>query len=472
MNIRNLLIGIRNNKLIKSSLVYTIAGLMLKGINFLVFPIFSRILTPEDYGIMNVFSTWVGFMTIFGSMQLNACIPTAKSKFDKNKYDDLIITILSYTTIVFIVINLISVVFKSSISNYVGISEMLIPLITIQSLFGFIIGLYNTVLIQNKEDKKYLIISLLLTISNIVISLLLVLVMRENRYLGRIIGISIATTLIGLILYFRLSKGKFYIKLDLLKFALKLSLPIVPHILSHQLLTNADRIMLNNIKGSISVGIYGFAYNIGMLINIVWGAINNAWVPWYFENMRENNQSKIKEASRNYIMVFTIITILLIFITPELGKILASKEYWSGINIVPLIAFSYFFVFLYSFPVNIQFYKEKTNYIPIGTVLAAIVNLALNYIFIPKYGIFAATISTLISYILLFVFHLLVVKFLLKYKDANMKYYLISSIFVFVFVLLFYITINNLIYRYLILLTLFIFVYIKRNDFIKLLKIK
>ena len=226
---------------------------------------------------------------------------------------------------------------------------------------AFINGLYNTVLIQNKEDKRYLIISLISTILNIVLSIILVVLMKNNKYMGRIIGSFISTLIIGILMYFKLSKGQFYIKSKLLGFAIKLSLPIVPHIAGHQILTSSDRIMLNTFIGSNSVGIYGFAYNIGMLVNIIWQSINNAWVPWYFENIRQKKYKNIDIAIKKYIIIFTIITVLMIFITPELGTILAPKEYWEGIKIVPLIILSYFFVFLYSFPVNIHFIKKKQN---------------------------------------------------------------------------------------------------------------
>ena len=335
---------------------------------------------------------------------------------------------------------------------------------------AFINGLYNTVLIQNKEDKRYLIISLISTILNIVLSIILVVLMKNNKYMGRIIGSFISTLIIGILMYFKLSKGQFYIKSKLLGFAIKLSLPIVPHIAGHQILTSSDRIMLNTFIGSNSVGIYGFAYNIGMLVNIIWQSINNAWVPWYFENIRQKKYKNIDIAIKKYIIIFTIITVLMIFITPELGTILAPKEYWEGIKIVPLIILSYFFVFLYSFPVNIQFYQEKTKYIPIGTVSTAIINILLNLIFIPKYGLKAATISTLISYILLFIFHLGIVKYLFKYKDNNIVYYIVSSLVVSIFTILFYITIETLILRYSILLIIFIYLYNKRGKIKEILK--
>ncbi len=460
---------IKENKLIKSSIIYTICGVVLKGISFLTFPIFSRLLTPSDYGIANIFATWTGFVVVFGSLQLNACMPTAKIKFEKEKYNDLVLTILSFVTVIFLTLFIISILMGEVLASWLGLSIELIILMTVQSFFSFITSLYSTVLIQEKSDKKYLAISLISTLLNIILSLLLVACMKENRYVGRILGGVISSGIIGVWLYLKISKGRFLIKKDLLKFALKISLPIVPHILSHEILTNSDRIMLNNFVGSESVGIYGFAYNIGMIIQLVWGSINNAWVPWYFENLKQGNEVKINVAIKNYIIVFTSITVLLILFTPELGKLLAPKEYWEGIKVVPIIAFSYFFVFLYSFPVNMEFYTEKTKYIPIGTVLAAIANIGLNVVFIPKYGMIAATLTTLVSYTLLFIFHVLVVKHCVGYKDKNIKYYIISSIIVMSSIILFYITIDKLIYRYCIIGSIAIYVYIKRFNLIKIL---
>lgn len=463
---------LKGNSLVKSSLIYTVARFLILGINFITFPIFSRILSPTDYGITATFTTWLGFVSVICGLQMNSCIPIAKSKFSKDEYEELLTTILSFSIITFIFLIGFAFTFNNNLIHFTGMSFNLIMLLLIQSLFAFIANVYNTVIIQEKQEKKYLLISVSFTVLNVILSVFLVVIMKNNKYLGKIIGAFICNLVFGIIMYAKISKFKININKDLLIFALKISIPIVPHIVGHQILSASDRIVLSNITGLEAVGLYSYAYNIGGIVNIIWGAINTAWVPWYFEKMRYNKVYEIKKYIKNYITIFTAITIILIFTTPEVGKILAPKSYWEGIKIVPIIAFSYFFSFLYSFPVNIQFYKEKTNYIPIGTALAAIVNVVLNLIFIPKYGILAATLSTLISYILLFIFHLLIVKYLLKYKDTNTKYYLISSIVVFIFIIVFYLTMNNLIYRYSILVAIAIFVYIKRNDFIKLLKRK
>lgn len=208
-------------------------------------------------------------------------------------------------------------------------------------------------------------------------------------------------------LLFIISKCKFGINKKALLFGLKLSVPLILHVLSHRLLSTFDRIVLNEYYGSSLVGLYGFAYNVGLLMSIITQALNNAWFPWFLSNMKQNNLSLINKNAKKYIFIVTLITIVVIYISPEIGKLMAPKEYWSALKIIPLVILGYYFIFLASFPVNIQYYIEKTIFISVGTILAAGSNVILNILFIPKYGIIAAALTTTISYFVLFIFHTL-----------------------------------------------------------------
>ena len=439
---------IRSNKLIQSSLVYSIGIMLIKGINFITFPIFSRMLSTSDFGIATVYSTWIEFITIFGSFQLNACIATARIDFDKDKYKKLLNTITSFITITFTVLLIISILFKDMLGRYMDIDSNFVVLMTVQSFFGAITSIYTTNLMQQKQDKKYLKVSLWTTVTNIMISMFLVTIMKDNRYIGKILGGAIATGLFGMIFYFKLIGRKFFIDKECLSYALKLSLPIVPHILSHQLLSKVGTLILNETHGSETVGIYNFAFNIGLMIQMLWTGINSAWVPWLFDHLKANEEEDIAKASKIYIAFFTLITVGIILTIPEIAYILAPKEYWGGIYIIPLIVLSYYFVFLYSFPVNLEFYYKNTKYIPIGTVGSAVINIILSLILVPRYGLLAAASATLISYVALFIFHYIVVTKLIKQKDLNTKYYLVGIVVVCITMLGFYLVQDQILIRY------------------------
>ena len=105
-----------------------------------------------------------------------------------------------------------------------------------------------------------------------------------------------------------------------------------------------------------------------------------------------------------------ILYIGFISLAPDVIRIAGTKEYYGGIAMVIPLAFAIYFVFLYSLPVHVEYFYKKTKFIAVGTSLAAGINIALNYIFIRKYGYTASAWTTLVSYILLFVFHWIIAK--------------------------------------------------------------
>lgn len=460
---------IRKNRLIKSSFIYSFGIMLIRGINIITFPIFSRMLTVSDFGVITIYTTWIGFISVLIGMQINSCIPTARIEFNSENYKKLLETLVSFVTIIFCIVIFITLNIKSSLANIIGISESFIVLMVIQSFFSVIIGIYTTHIIQKKEDKKYLKISLITTLVNIFLSLFLVIIMKENKYVGKILGGVIATVIFGGIFLFKIIKGKFIIDLKCLKFALKMSIPIIPHVLSHQLLSRVGVLMLNNSYGNEVVGIYNFALNIGTIIQMIWTGVNSAWVPWLFDNMKENQNIKIKKASKIYITVFTAMTILVILFIPEITIILAPKEYMVGISVVPLIVISYYFVYLYSFPVNLQFYNKNTVYIPIGTIIAAIINIISSKILVSNLGMIGAAISMLLSYIVLFIFHLFVTRRITNKADLNIRYYINGIVSVIIFSTLFYFVMNWTLIRYFIISISILLTIINRRRIVELL---
>ena len=127
--------------------------------------------------------------------------------------------------------------------------------------------------------------------------------------------------------------------------------------------------------------------------------------------------ASIKKKSNNYLLIFTILTVGFMLLAPDVFKILAPEPYWSGLNLIPLVSLAYYFNFLYSFPANYEFYNEKRNVIAMGSTVSAVLNIVLNFLFIPKYAGIGAAIATLISYISMFLIHELNVRLILKAKD-------------------------------------------------------
>lgn len=207
-----------------------------------------------------------------------------------------------------------------------------------------------------------------------------------------------------------IKSGKTIYKKEYWKFTLPIAIPTIFHLLANIVLNQSDKVMLQGLVSSSAAGIYALACTFGAVLNTIWSALNNSWVPFYYEYTRQNQIEEMKTHAKNYIELFTIIAVGFILLSREVFHIYAKPDFWTGTDLIPLFAVGYYFIFMYSFPVNYEFYNKKTKTIAIGTMFAAICNIALNYTFIKLYGIKGAVVATTVSHGLQFTFHFICAK--------------------------------------------------------------
>ena len=468
--INSLLTRIKSSKILKAGIWYTLGSFLIKGINFITLPIFARLLSTSDYGEASIYNTWLSVLTLIIPLDLSASVVRGRSDF-KEKFDSFLSSILFLATLSLLAFLGISILFSDFISSLLDIDEKLIVLLIIHSFFMFVINFITAKYTSEYKYKSYILVSIATTFINIVLSIILIMALNDNKYFGRIIGSAFSMISVGIIVYIRVMiKGKVLIDLKYWKYALILSLPLILHSLSGLILSQSDRVMIDRFIGSNKAGIYSFTNTIAMLVDVLFVSLNRAWVPWFYEKMDTKSYKEINSRTKYYIMLFTSITCLLIFISPEIVMIMGSEDYWEGLTLVPPIMVGYFFMFLYSLPVNIEFYQKKTYHTSIGTMLAAAINIILNYIYIPKYGYTAAAWTTLISYIFMFIFHYIITKYVLKVKVFSYKIFLIAIIIIVITSIVFYMLIDLIIARYILLIVsvIFILIYYRKNNFIKI----
>ena len=216
--------------------------------------------------------------------------------------------------------------------------------------------------------------------------------------------------LISLIVYIWIIKDGVKITKRYSKYAIKVSLPLIVHLLAGYLLSSSDKIMITKMVSSEANALYSVAYNVSLLVSLLWTSLNNAWSPWAYKQMDEKRYDKLKKYSKPYFLGFLVVVYVAMLITPELLLFMGGRGYMEAKYVMPPVMVGYVFQFVYSLYVNIEFYHKKQKNIAIGTTLACIINIILNYIFIPKYGYIAAAYTTLVGYIVLYIVHYRFVK--------------------------------------------------------------
>ncbi|MCY6354132.1 lipopolysaccharide biosynthesis protein [Clostridium sp. ZS2-4] len=460
----------KQSNLIKGSSIYFLVNMILQGISFITLIIYPRLLgTTENYGEVSFIASMLSISTCIISLGLSATVVRAKYDF-KNKFDSYLSSILFLATISLIVSLVIVLLFRNQISRLIGFELNIILILILQSFFSFVINIAIIKCTVTYDYKKFIVISLTNAVLNIALCSLLIISLKENKYMGKIYGDFVITSVYGTFIFiFIMLRGKKLVNIKYWKYALSISLPLIPHTLSAILLVSLDTIMMHKLIGANATGIYSFAYKIGMIITIFWTAINKAWVPDFFENMDKKNYDSIKRKYKYYMVLFSMVTFVLIFISPEIFKIISIKAYSGGLNLVPIIMFAYFFVFLYNFPANLEFYEKKTYLISCGTVLAVVINGVLNYFFMPIYGYVTAAITTLVSYIVLFIYHYIAAKHISKEKIFEIKYFIMSIVFMTITTCTFYLLKDNYFARYIIILLLGVILYYKFKSKFKIL---
>lgn len=434
--------------------------MLLQGVNFFTLPIFTRLLSVENFGIVSIYNTWLSILAIFICFQSHGSIGNARINYSENEFEEYVSNIILLSFIIFIFWILIFFIFKRNISQMINLSINVIWIMLVQSFFNTIIALKTTIYIFEQKAKEKILVSFINILFNIIFSILLIKYCYSSQaYLGRIVGGALPTIFLGGYFFIATIRKKVpKLNFKHWKFCLSLTIPIIFHGLSNIILGSADRLMLEKFKGFYETGLYSLIYNFGMIISMIWGALNSAWVPWYYENMKKNKTNLIKKYSQNYLKFFTVICIGFLMLSPEVIQIMAPEIYWKGLNFLPFIVIGYYFNFLYSFPVNYEFYSRKTKYIAIATTGAAIINFALNLYFIPKYGSTGAAITTLISYLCMFIFHEMITRVKFKYSILSKKEYLNEIIIILFFSIIFFYDIKI---RYIILL-----IYLSLNSFL------
>lgn len=397
------------NKIVFFNILSTI---ILQGLTFFSSPIFSRLLGTYNYGIVSIYITWVSVISIVLSLQTYSTLSISRNRFGEDEQNAYQSSILCLSTLTYSFGSMIILLFLNQISELLLLSKTMIILILIQGFGQYCVNFYNAKNTYEFNAKTNFKISVSISFINISLSLFLIYNMNsENNYMGRILGQEITYLIFGFIICIYIFKnGKTFLNKKYWKFCIPLAVPIVFHNLSGLLLGQSDRIMLQYFQNNTSVGIYSLANSFSAVLSTIWTALNNSWCPFYFVFARQNEISNIKEHSKNYLELFTVISIGFVLLASDVYQIFSSKEFWDGISLIYVFAIGYYFVFLYSFAVNFEFFMQKTKLIAIGTLLAAIFNVILNVIFIKRYGALGAAVATTISHVLQFIFHHLIAK--------------------------------------------------------------
>lgn len=396
-----------NNKALKSGIWYTVANFLIRSIGLITTPIFTRLLSHEEFGLYNNFISWLNIFTILVTLNLDSTFISAKYDFEDD-FDGYIFSALALSSTSCIIAMGVLNLLYSSIYSILGMDRIYLNAMLVYLLFLPAINMFQA---RERYFYKYKIsifLSLLIAIGTALLSVLLVIRLKDKLE-GRIYGSIFPSIIIGLILYVIIHKYGRKINTAYWKYAIKICLPYIPHLLSMTILNSVDRIMITNVCGAEDNALYSLAYSCGSIISILIVSLNTAFGPWLGEKLYAIKYNEINRFSQKYISIFIVLAIGVMIFTPEVLLILGGRSYLNAIFIMPPIACGCICQFLYTMFVNVEQFSKKTIGMAIASASAALLNYILNLIFIPRYGYIAAAYTTLAGFLWLLIIHMYLV---------------------------------------------------------------
>lgn len=462
----------------RAAFVYTLASFITRGFHLITTPLFTRILTVEQVGVVANYSTWSSFISTVALLGLTSgAINIALKEFKEDRLGYIKSSQTLTTMGVFVVAILTAIVYPI-IRDIIGMPVNHLVLMYVVMLFSSAQSFWMS---WNRFEYRYKAVGIVTIASTVLSSLVAVIAVILAKGKGvvdlatvRLYASSSITLIfsVSFYIFFLLRKGQLLNKRYAL-LSIQVGTPMIIHTLAKSLLSASDRVMINFIDGLEALGYYSVIYTISSLALIAWDAINASLIPYIFNKL---DNGKSGEVDINNITIMLLVTfagcsLLLILFAPEIIYFIASEKYSQAVYVLPPVAAGIYFIAVYSLYSNIIMYHKKTKYLMMATMVAATFNVVTNYIFITKFGYIAAAYTTLSSYCLLALIYFLAYRKVVGHAIFDdKKIWTISSIVV-IFSLVCCLLYSFTAIRYIIVVCLLVVATILRHKIIKIVRV-
>ena len=457
---------------IRASFFFIFCGVFKDAVDVISTPIFTRILTKEEYGLFNVYYSFYSIFRILITLNIaGEAFDVGMARYGEDK-ERLTSSLQGLLTTLCLVWAAVFLSFRAVASRHLQLPSQLFVLMFLQMLFTSAHGLWFQKTRYRYSYKILTVVTLSCTLLQPVLGILFI---RLNHFgfdngLLRIyagVGTQIVFGVVFYILQF--SRNRTVIDRRYWSFSLRFNLPLLPHYLSQILLNQSDKLMIDAFQGRGYTAVYSVAHSAAFVIQAITNNLNGALIPWFYESLKKKAFKGIRKVTSGLILLSAAIVVSLVLVAPEAMKLLARSEYHDGIWIIPPLAFSVYLIFLYTLLSNLEMYYGKRGFILVSSIIGAATNIILNYIFIPRVGYLAAGYTTVAGYIFMCFGHILFTLRTCRTENVpfselyDLRLIAVVTVVLFLVCAIIMMLYNHLIIRYLILLIILAVMFVKRD---------
>jgi len=394
----------------KQSIVYSLGNISLKLIGFILLPLYTGYLSTDEYGVFAILEITGAIIVAVLSFRLStAMMRWCANEKSLRKIKSIIFTTYTTSLVALVFFNLVAIPFTSRISELFfgtgGYYKYFVILI-LSSSFG-ILNLFSFDLLRLKEKSVlYVVISGIRVLALLSLNIYFIKYKGYGVY-GILLSQLISNVLISIITLPVLIRNMvFEYRFSELKPMLKYSGPLVFTVISMMVLTMSDRYIIKHYLNYSEVGIYSLGYKLAGVVNvIIIQSFQTGFLPISYKNYdKPDAQRFFSKTLTYYTLILVISSLALAMYSKEIIEIFSKNiAYNSAYKVIPYIALAFVFKGIqYMFSLGLHFVK-KTKYNAYVVLFAAILNIGLNFILIPRFSIYGAAIATVISWAIMVV---------------------------------------------------------------------
>jgi O-antigen/teichoic acid export membrane protein len=377
---------------------------LVRGLAFVLLPVYTRYLSPAEYGIVALTVTCTVVLGMLYPLGLRGAVSrtyyeggTVRER--KERVGTLWIAMLLFAAVSAVLLDRFGPSLAAAVLPEVPFHPYL--RLAVWTAFLGVLGLTPLVLLQAQERAlAYVLLTLWTALTTTGVTVWFV--VRGGGAQGYLQGALVGAALAA-IPFLALTVGQVrpVFRMSILMPALAFSLPLVPHALAGWTLEMSDRAILSRFLPLHDVGVYSLGYQLGAAMGLVTAAFNAAWVPFLFGTLKDEGEAahpKLARLVTYYAVALCFIGLGWSLLVEHAITLIAGPEFREAYRITPWVVGGYVFAGLYLIPTNLLFWRQRTGVMPLVTLAAGAVNVGLNLWLVPRYGAIAAAWSTLGAY--------------------------------------------------------------------------
>lgn len=392
----------------RAALWFAICSAIQSGASFLAIPFLTRLMSQEQYGIVTLYNSWRQIVIIFATLNIYCAVFNNGMVKWKDERDRYLASMIGLSFVLVVGFGVVYALFQMPLTALFQLDSPFIWIMLIQIFATTVFSLWSARERFEYRYRKLVALTIVYAVLGQAVSIACTWLTPDDSLRAFVSIASLTAVLLVMAIAlaaYCIVGGRCAVDWRFWKHAVLFNLPLVPHYLATLVLGQADRIMISSINGTSEAAVYGVAYTIGLMVQIITSAFSNAIVPWLYGKLEQHDTEGVSTLFESIILAVSLLNALIIFVAPEFMAFVGPSSYQAGIYVIPPVAASMLFTFVYGLFAYIEFYYEKRLGVVVASTGAALVNIALNLWALPRFGFIAAGYTTLFCYGLLAAAH-------------------------------------------------------------------